>query len=442
MTLYIKTGARWREEFVGDKNKSRRYLFTGANSGQLPTDPTIETFIEHKTGLMIPRWNSNAIARNRLPLDSSLWREDQYFAEMRKYVGTRSATETVSAGYIMAQGKIGATGFLGGVRTEKTEDESWGFVRARAGSTPAQQAADPVGAAARDYATTRREISGRYTKSFPSAHLTHDLTRNLKARLSWSTSFGRPPLNNLYPTETANDTQRTLTVSNPSLRPQTAENWDASLEYYFEPVGTLSAGWFHKTIDDYFVTGVQAGIVGSGADNGYNGEYSGYTLLTRGNLGTAVVQGWEFNYQQQFTFLPGLLKGLGLSVNYTVLDTHGNFGANVTRGTGQVAGFIPRTANVSLSWRYRGFGARIVANKTSDYVRQFSAASLGANLYARARTVVNAGVAYQLRPSLGVSLDVANVFNEPQIWYRGHPDQMANFIVPGPTVTFGVNGRF
>ncbi|MGH7959712.1 MAG: carboxypeptidase regulatory-like domain-containing protein, partial [Opitutaceae bacterium] len=31
VTLYIKTGARWREEFVGDKNKSRRYLFTGAN---------------------------------------------------------------------------------------------------------------------------------------------------------------------------------------------------------------------------------------------------------------------------------------------------------------------------------------------------------------------------------------------------------------------------
>src|SRR6185295_9379030 len=76
----FKTGFRYREEKVEDRSKSRRYNFLGTNAGQLPTDPTIETFGDHKTGLHLPAWNANAIARNRTPLDPALWSEDRYFA--------------------------------------------------------------------------------------------------------------------------------------------------------------------------------------------------------------------------------------------------------------------------------------------------------------------------------------------------------------------------
>ncbi len=441
-SLFVKTGFRRREELAGDINKDRRYTFTGTNSAQLPTDPTIHTFGDHKTGLKIPGWSANAISRQGTPVDATLWAEDRYFAESSKYIGTREITETVTAGYVMAQGMIGRTGFLTGVRMEKTDDDSSGWVRARLGSTVAQQTADPVGSAQRDYANTRREVSGNYSKAFPSVHLTRDLQPNLKARLSWSNSFGRPPLANLLPNETVDETAQTLTINNPSLKPQTAESWDASLEYYFEPVGSLSAAWFHKTIKDYFVNGVFVGTVGSGPDNGYNGEYSGFNILTRSNLGTAVVQGWEFSYQQQFTFLPGLLKGLGVSANLTFLDTHGDFGGTVTRTSGEVAGFVPRTANASLSWRHRGFSTRVVATRTGEYLNAFTAAGSGRNQYTRERTVVNAGFAYQYRPWLTFSMDIGNLFNEPQVFYRGIADQISEVRIPGTTVTFGVSGRF
>ena len=440
--VFVKTGFRLREEYAGDINKSRRYTFTGTNSGQLPTDPTIQTFGDNRTGLNIPAWNANAISRRETPVDMSLWTEDVYFREMSKYTGSRGITETVTAGYLMAQGTFGKTGLLGGVRTERTEDESWGWVRNRVGSTAAQQAADPIGSAERDYAGTQRRLKGSYTKSFPSVHLTHDVTQNLKARLSWSNSFGRPPLGNLTPNETINETAQTLTINNPSLRPQIAESWDTSLEYYFEPVGSLSVSWFHKTIKDYFVTGVESGTVGPGLDNGFNGEYSGFTILTRANLGTATVQGWEFSYQQQFTFLPGLLQGLGLSANMTVLDTRGDFGGSTVRRTGEVPGFVPRTGNVVLSWRHRGFGARVVANRTGEYINAFTANAPARNLYIRSRTIVNAGIAYQWRPDVSFSIDVANVFNEAQIFYRGIPDQMSEYRIPGTTITFGISGRF
>jgi iron complex outermembrane receptor protein len=315
-------------------------------------------------------------------------------------------------------------------------------VRNRIGSTAAQQTADPLGSATRDYANTRREIEGSYTKAFPSAHLTHDIMPNLKARLSWSTSFGRPAMTNLLPNETVNETNQTLTINNPSLKPQTATNWDATLDYYFEPVGNLSVGWFHKTIKDYLVSGQVSGTIASGASNGYNGDYAGFTTLTTLNAGTAYVQGWELSYQQQFTFLPGLLKGLGFGANYTALDTHGQFAGSTNLTTGQVAGFIPKTGNVNLSWRHRGFSARVLLNYTGDYINAYTAASLGRNQYRFKRTIVNAGVSYQFTPRVGVTLDVSNLFNEPVAFYRGIADQMERTLITGTTLNFGITGRF
>jgi iron complex outermembrane recepter protein len=438
--LHVKTGALWRQRYVEQGNIARRWSFIGTSA--IAADPTIITFDQVKTGRMIPQWETAQHFRDREPIDPAIWREDRYFHEQTKFTGHRAVTEEINAGYVMTQARVGRTGFVGGVRTEKTDTSSWGWVRARSGSTAAQQQADPVGSAQRDYAGTQRRLSGGYTKSFPSAHLTHDVTQNLKARLSWSTSFGRPSLNNTLPNETANENQQTLTVNNPSLLPQMARNWDASLEYYFEPVGAVSVGWFHKNIRDYIVTGVNMGTIATGNDNGYDGEYPGFTLLRSANAGTARVQGWELTYQQQFTFLPGLLKGLSASANYTRIETRGDFGGAETRKTGEVPGFIPKMGNASLSWRWQKFSARLLYYYAGDYITSYSATAPARNLYRYSFATMNAGVAYQVRPSLNFTVDMSNLTNEPQRFYRGHRDQMQNTVINGTTLTFGVNGRF
>jgi TonB-dependent receptor len=309
-------------------------------------------------------------------------------------------------------------------------------------STVAQQAADPVGAADRDYAGTRRELRGSYTQAFPSIHLTRDLAPSWKARLSWSTSFGRPPLSSLLPNETINEAAQTLTVNNPSLLPQTARNWDATLEYYFEPVGNLTIGWFHKTIRDFIVNGIASGTVGTGVDNGYAGEFGGFTRLSSANAGTAYVQGWELSYQQQFTFLPGLLRGLGASLNLTALAAHGDYGGRGRREGRDVEGFVPRTANASLFWRHRGFTSRLIVNHTGESITEFTEGQPARSRYLAARTVLSAGVGYQVRPAVSLSLDVNNLTNAPQSAYRGVPDRMQFKLFAGTSVTAGLNGRF
>jgi TonB-dependent receptor len=444
--LFFKAGVNWREQQFTRWNFSRRWNYIG--TGPLPADDGLVMFDRVKTGRLIPQWQADTFIKGGEPVNPSLWSEDRYFNESTKFTGTNDVTETITAGYLMAQGRMGRdgllarTGWLAGVRSEKTEMKGRGWVRARIASSNAFRLADPVGAAASDYADTRREIRGSYTKSFPSVHLTHEVTPNIKARLSWSTNFGRPALSSSLPNESVNETAQTLTINNPALLPQMGQSWDATLDYYFEPVGNFSVGWFKKTIKDFIVSGVNSGTVATGTNNGFNGEYGGFTILTSANAGTAYVEGWEISYQQQLTFLPGALKGLSFMANYTELDTHGDFGGTSNLSSGQVAGFIPKTANVSLAWRYRRFSSRVLVNYTSDYITSYSAASIARNLYRFERTAVNAGIEFQFHRNASVTLDVANPFAVNQRLYRGIPDQMQSTISNFTTITVGLAGRF
>ena len=117
-------------------------------------------------------------------------------------------------------------------------------------------------------------------------HFKYEPIRSLVGRLSYATNIGRPSIGNLIPATAVNYDTQTITSSNPSLKPQYSDNFDAGIEYYFEPAGRVSAAVFLKEIKDFQFS--QGGIiVGNGADNGFGGDYAGYSLTTRVNGGTA-----------------------------------------------------------------------------------------------------------------------------------------------------------
>jgi TonB-dependent receptor len=445
--MNFKTGFHWRElrveEFGGNRNR-----WTYAQGGPpLPHDPNYLSYDRSQTGRAIPIFQSHAVTDDGWPKDPSLWVEDHYFHETAKYTATRELSETIPAYYFMLNGRLGRegflrrTGYLGGVRFETTQTEARGWVRGRRLSTTAERLADPVGAAERDYAPNYRENPGEYSKKFPSIHVFHDITPDLKVRTSYSTSYGRPPIGNLYPGETPNETNLTVTANNPGLGPYTAENWDATLEYYFEPVGSLTFGWFHKDIKDFIVT-TEIGTIDEGPNNGYDGEYAGWTQRMNINSGDATAQGMEFAYQQQFTFLPGMLKGLAASFNYTRILTHGLRGGTRYLTSREVTNFIPHAANASLTWRYRKFNTRILYNFTGEHITTLNVNNPALNQYRFSMKTVNVGVDYSYRPWLNFSVNASNIFNEPQQFYIGYKDRVRRTIMNFVTVTVGVNGRF
>jgi iron complex outermembrane receptor protein len=452
---FVKTGFHWRSLQLDQWGKDRhRWQYLGATAYsptlRLPNDPNYVSYDAVKTGRKIPFWQSHMFTTDGRPTDPSLWRDDLYYNEQQKYVGTNRVNEAIGALYLMANGRLGRdgwlarTGYLGGIRFEEVKTKSFGWVRARRPSTAAQQLADPIGSATRDYADTDRTLYGGFKQKFPSLHAFHDITKNLKMRVSYSTGYGRAGLGNLVPGETIvdNATTQTLTVNNPGIKPQQAKNWDATLEYYFEPVGSLTLGWFHKDIRDFIITNQETRIIPGGAANGYDGEFEGFTERTSLNGGTVTVQGWEFSYSQQLTFLPGALRGLAASFNYSWTDQHGlRDGTRYLTGR-EIANFIPHAANASLNWRYRKFSVRALYNFTGENVTSVNLVNPALSQFRYSMKTLNIGFGYQHRPTVGFTLDASNVLNEPQRWYNGYKDRMYRTTINFVTVTVGVNGRF
>src|SRR4030095_17257388 len=97
---------------------------------------------------------------------------------------------------------------------------------------------------------------------------------------------------------------------------QYSDNFDATAEYYFEPVGSFTASVFLKEVNDFQFTD-NSQLVPAGAENGFGGLYEGYRITTTRNGGSARYRGFELAYKQQFTFLPGFWRGFGFYAHST-----------------------------------------------------------------------------------------------------------------------------
>lgn len=106
---------------------------------------------------------------------------------------------------------------------------------------------------------------------------------------------------------------------NPYLKPTESNQFDASVEWFFSDVGSLTGTVFYKDLKNFIVsgsrqeqitnpeTGVTQTVRITGPENGSKGE----------------VKGFELAYQQTYDFLPDPFNGLGLQANYTYIDSEG-----------------------------------------------------------------------------------------------------------------------
>ncbi len=430
----LKTGFSFRRRGWETHQRDPRRWNRVANAGPLPAMFTpLSAFDIRQGGPRIPAVDVRAI--NGELSNPALWTEDLVYRAQQKYVSNRNATEEIGAGYVRATTKIKKLGLTGGVRIERTEVDGYTWLKFR--STTAAQEPDVYKRAALDYGDVTNH--GDYNRSFPSVHATYDITTNLKARASWSTSFARPNFLTLIPSATINEAQHTVTGANPGIGPQYAKNVDTKLEYYFKPAGLISISFFKKDIRDYIIT-QEVGSIPTGPDNGYDGNYAGYRFLTSVNAGNAQVKGWEFDYRQQFTFLPGLLRGLGLAGNYTRLETEGNFGGTF-RTTNEITGFTPRSANVSLTYTFRKFSGRVTTAYTGQIIRTYNA-NAAARIYRKPMTTTNVNLSYRLNRYATLFCDVSNIFETGPSSFRYIPERVYEIRFMPSAVSFGVNGAF
>ncbi len=269
-----------------------------------------------------------------------LWLDDVYGNALRAIQGNYEATETIDAAYVRGETDWRNFHFLAGVRWEETKLKATGLLRDQPTATAAT-VPDPY---QRALINGGRPISrtGGYENFFPSFHVTYQIRPNLQARASYSTGISRPGYSAIIPTTTIDDVNDIITSNNSGLKPQTADSYDLSLEYFTEPAGVISVGLFRKDIRDYLVGSL--GTVQPG--NIFGEQYVGYQLRSQVNAGSAKVQGVEFNLVRQLNFIPRPVGLFTLKGNLTLLRAEGDFGGTTRLASGEIPDFVPRAWNI------------------------------------------------------------------------------------------------
>lgn len=444
---YVKAGLNVQDQERRKDYHYHSYRFTGPGGlGQFANQSSWVN--ERLEGMRQPEWIDLYYTAKHKEQHPEQWTEDLAYKHAQRLQNLQDFRETISAAYIQSQVRLGDLSILGGVRIEKTETSGNGplnqltaaerALRTAWGNRPIDEAEGRRRALAEW--GQRVHAEGSYTDVFPGVHFTYSRKNGLVARASYSTSVGRPPITSIIPNTVVNDDTQTLTTANTALKPQFSDNFDLNLEYYFEPIGLFSASVFLKHVRDFIFTSNRL-IVPAGPDNGFEGQYEGYRLSTSLNGGKARYRGFELSYQQQFTFLPGLWRGLGFNANYTYLDTRGDYGGTVA--TTEVAGFRPRAANAALTYQIRKYRASVQAQWVDDYL-QTVAANASQIVYEDARLVVNLKFTYDLTPRTSVYLNLDNLTRSPinQRYYAQMEDRIGYTRLPFRSIAAGIQGRF
>ena len=468
--FYLKAGAKLREQrrvleatqwsgnYVGpDGVQGPNAARAGANDDNLAQFGLIAPGRLHTDDVRfpsvpVPAWPGYT---NNL-LDDTLERNPGYFIRetaaniQAQLTGDQKFEEKIPATFLMGHVQLGRLSVLAGARIEWTKTRGEGALQALTPEERARRAT--LTGSLTDAEIIRRNLAeyggrqvrtGSYRNVLPGLHLKYAVTPRLITRASWATNVGRPGIGQLIPRTTVNFDAKTITTSNPSLKPQTADNFDLAAEYYFEPAGVVSVGLFQKEIRDFIFT--SGGLtVGTGADNGFNGDYAGYTLTTQYNGGSAKVRGLELNYSQQFSFLPGWLGGFGAYANLTRMESEGNYGAGnaiavAPNPKGKVAGFNPDTSNAGLSYIRDKITVRLQWNHRARYLTTYNTVD-SQLVYRIRRDTLDLKTQYQFTRRLSAYLDVNNVLGEYETGQdRGARPSQRRVLTPG--FFGGINAR-
>ena len=352
-----------------------------------------------------------------------------YVARRRRYY------ERIDSGFLMGTTSYKHLTFRAGLRWEDTQTEaSEADTR-----TPAEVRAAGFPVGANGIATTipglqyqflsqpRVKRDGQYDNFFPSASAKLNLARNLDLHLGYSATIRRPSYVNVAGVWTINESALTVTSPNPSLKPETSENYAARLAYYFEPVGQLAATFTERRVKDIFITDRL-----TAQEFGYtvNDELQNYEFITTSNGTERVkIRSMELEYNQSLAFLGNLFKRLSVRGSYTRLY------AEIAR-----ANLTPHLASGGLNYSLNKLNVYTNWNWSDDVNT-----NVAGTTYRRHRTNLDAGGGWRLNNTYSLSVSARNLLNTPYINMQRFvtgPTAMTRHEIVGVSWTFALKGTY
>jgi TonB-dependent receptor len=337
--------------------------------------------------------------------------------------------ENVYAAYGQYQFGYGPLGVIAGVRVENTRATYSGYFN----NQDPNNKTCPVG---QDCPVSTNRT---YTNFFPTAQARYEISPDLIGRLALSSTLARPGFEQITATTTV-DSVGNITKGNPDLKPTRATGLDLSLEKYLPNAGIASIGLFAKYIQDYIVTESQAlGTQVSGGNLGIARLYS----FTNGM--PARVYGVEANFVKRFRDeLPGIWGGLGVSANWTWVDSWYSVPGTDANGMPMTrVSVLPSTSrntgNAELLYEKYGLELSLGAYLTSRNIYQ-QGPTAATDVWTQDRFSVDFGGQYQVMDWMSVYVAAKNLTNTPLKFTDGiNESRVIQREFYGTTLLAGVN---
>ncbi len=318
-----------------------------------------------------------------------------------------------------------------GIRYAQTEVTAKGWQTIAVGTPPVTTY---------DYVTTDND----YDDVLPSFNLALEPRDDVVIRLGAAKVMSRPTLGDLTPGGSVSPTTRTVSYGNPLLDPFRATNYDLSVEWYFQNEGLLAAAVFYKDIDS-FITSETVGIPYNqlGLPNellqGAASPTDIFQVTRRLNGEGGALKGIEIQYQQPFTFLPGLWSNFGFTGNVTWVDSEVSYG---TAGKNRLTGQSKNTANATLYYEDGPFQARVSVAHRSQYLLSFPGANGNSEEGVNDTTNVDASMSYEFTPNLTFSLEGINLTDAYTDRYVDVTNRVSDYRHTGREIAVGLRWKY
>jgi TonB-dependent receptor len=288
--------------------------------------------------------------------------------------------------------------------------------------------------------------ASHYGRLLPSINGVYDLTDEIKIRAAVTQNLARPEYAQLAQNSSAtfSGTVASETISNPSLKPRQATNFDISAEWYPAPGVIASVALFDKEIHNEIIslssTVQNATIPGTS-------QLVTLTTTTSQNVNKAQVQGIELNLSDvKFDFLPGFLSDFGASGNLSFTDFDAPFirmSDGSFRKLPQLIASSKTVANAALLYSHDAWSGQLAYNYTSKMPITFDSNNQANDQWWAGISTLDAQIMYQIDENWSVRVQGKNLTDSAPQKVVGY-NQELNYsaLENGRAIYFGVGAAF
>jgi TonB-dependent receptor len=306
---------------------------------------------------------------------------------------------------------------------------------------------------------------------FPSVNIKYKATDNVQILGAVYKSVSLPSYGDIAPLLILQDNQSPI-AGNPVLKPSTALNLDLGASLFSNDIGLFTVNGFYKEISDLIysmqnfypffpnpIQGAPAGFFDRLPSKAYfdsawansKGRLLAHSTLPMNNPIKAYLRGIEFSWQTHLWYLPGVLSGIVLDLNLSLMSSHQEYPYFAIKAkpkinspdtliyattSGSLQDQPKAIYNAIIGWDYMGFSSRVSFRYQEITLSSVDTRYALEDYYNDNILLVDISLKQKIMEGLSIYANATNINSHVDNSYFSHPVYTTNPAAPAKPVTY------